>query len=179
MEMEMMLRELEREGHKRAVPICGPVKGMFLEILANIREPKHILELGTAIGYSTLILAIAAPQARIITVDSSREWQEEAEDNLERAGVKNVEFVKGDAIEYLKSSKEEFDFIFLDIQKSEYIKALPHCIERLSKGGVLAADNALWEEVEGYNKACGKDGRLLHVVVPLEDGMAVSLKKWG
>ena len=174
---ETVLKQLEKEGGTRAIPICGPVKGMFLEILAHIREPAMILELGTAIGYSTLILAMAAPQARIITVDMSEEWQEEAKSNLSRAGVKNVEFVLRDAIEYVRGCRKNFDLIFLDIQKNHYIKALPYCIERLEKGGLLVADNALWEELEDYNRVCGKDKKLLHTVIPLEDGMAVSLKK--
>ncbi|MBI4173874.1 MAG: O-methyltransferase [Candidatus Aenigmarchaeota archaeon] len=172
-----LLEELEAGASSgRYVPICGPVKGKLLGMLASIARPKKILELGTAIGYSTIILAHTAPQAKVLTIDIGNEWTEEAKANFKKSGLDNIEFRQADAIKETKKLKGPYDFIFLDIAKEQYAAVLEDCIRLLPANGLLVADNASWKELKEYNRLCLADKRLRHLLVPIEDGMALSLK---
>lgn len=143
---DQILKEIEKSAQKgRFIPICGSAKGKFLQMLVRMKQPKKILELGTAIGYSTILMASAAPKARIDTVDIDEDVIQEAKENFKKADLKNVNVRLGDARNILINARRKYDFILLDVAKSQYLPLRGRCISLLNKNGVLVADNTLWE----------------------------------
>jgi len=101
-----------------------------------------------------------------------------AKKNIQRAYFsKVVEIINKDARKFLDELKGSFDLIFVDIVKSQYIEVLKPCVRLLKKGGILVADNAMWDEVKKYNAIVLKNKSLDSTLVPIEDGMLVSIKK--
>ncbi len=149
-----VLKDIEEFASKEKVPILLPSSAVFLKFLVKLIKPKSILEIGTGIGYSTITMAEACPEAEILTVDSNAKRLEVAERFFQRAGLKNVAVVHSDAFgvvgDFLAEGKK-FDFIFIDSVKSEYpffnfkVQAL------LEERGIAVFDNVLFR---GY--VCGK-----------------------
>src|SRR6516162_8479800 len=143
-----VLREMEQEAANREIPIVGPVVARLLYQLALIAQAQTVFELGSAIGYSTLWWAQAVGEkGKVIYTDSSRKNADEARRYFERAGVaERVDIRIGDALEMLSEEKPgSYDIIFNDIDKEDYPRVLPLATGRLRKGGLLIADNALWQ----------------------------------
>lgn len=177
-----MMREIEAEASqgKRFLPIVGPVKGNFLYMLAKVTQAKNVLDIGTLTGYSAFLLAKAVgPKGKIITIESDEEFFKEALENFKKAQTKNIIPRLGDAKMILqKMSPNKFDLIFLDIWKGDYVKILDGCVRVLRKNGLLVADNVLWEEepLKDWRKAIFNHKQLISFLVPLADGMSVSMK---
>jgi predicted O-methyltransferase YrrM len=188
-----VLAAMEREAHRRNIPIVGPSVGRLLASLAAATNARRVFELGSAIGYSTLWLALGAhPRARIHYTDRSDAFAEEARVYLDRAGfIKQVKFhVAADAVDALSLVPGEFDLIFNDIDKTGYTRALEAAIPRLRIGGIYVADNCLWSgrvtdgrardpetrELREHNQRAIEDPRLLGVVLPLRDGVFVGTR---
>jgi len=149
-----LLAELESEADREKIPIVGPVVGELLYILASVAKACRILELGTAIGYSAIYLARACQplNGHVVTLENNSAIAARAQQNFKRAGVAGMIDIKvNDALETLQHLKGEFDFIFMDIEKQDYAKALPDCQRLLVKGGLLVADNVGFKDADAFN----------------------------
>ncbi|MGD2184872.1 MAG: O-methyltransferase [Desulfobacterales bacterium] len=151
-----LLLKLEEEAQRKSIPIVGPVVGELLFILACATGAKTILELGTASGYSAIFLARACKKfnGRLITLEQDRALAEKALKNSKTAGLeKHIEIRICDALQEISNLKAPFDFIFMDIEKEDYMPALPHCQRLLKKGGLLVVDNVGFKDADGFNHA--------------------------
>ncbi len=186
-----VLKELEIIAESKHIPIVGPMIGRLLHIIAIASNTKHVLEFGTAIGYSAIWLGLAVKpnNGKVMTIEINSDLASEAVKNIRRAGLENtIKVVNGNSLEIIPKIKDKFDLIFIDDSKENYPNYLDHCIERLNKNGLLIADNALWRgEVTIKNKSKDADaiatfnkllmGRMPSVIIPARDGLAIGVKQ--
>lgn len=186
---ERIFLDMEEYAKENEFPIIGPLVGNFLMQYAILSRADRILELGSGFGYSALWFAKANPK-EIICTDSSEEKKNMALDFFKRSGTKNIKFIVGDALEILDQLKGDFNIIFCDIDKEDYPLAFQRSIPRLKKGGLLLTDNTLWygrileskpdrtstKGVKEYNKLIFSDSRVISTIIPIRDGLSVSLK---
>lgn len=150
-----LLIELEAEAERENIPIVGPLVGELLFILAAATRAQNILEIGTATGYSAIYLArgCESVDGRVITLELDRSRAASARQNFEKAGLgKRIEVREGDALNTLNELDDEFDLIFIDIEKKDYATALPDCGRLLRKGGLLVADNVAFKDADEFNR---------------------------
>ena len=150
-----LMMELEARAEKENIPIIGPVVGELLYILAAATKAKRILELGTAIGYSAIYLARACAPVNglVVTFENNADMAARAQENFRKAAVSNrIEIHQANALEMLPRLQDDFDFIFLDIEKQDYIRVLPDCQRLLLKGGLLVADNVGFKDADAFNR---------------------------
>ena len=150
-----LMIKLEAEAEKENIPIVGPVVGELLYILAAATKAKRILELGTATGYSAIYLARAceAVDGIVVTLENDSDMAARAQRNFRQAGVSDrTEVHVASALEVLPQLQEIFDFIFLDIEKQDYVEVLPDCRRLLVKGGLLVADNVGFKDADEFNR---------------------------
>ena len=153
---DALLMALEAEARREAIPIVGPVVGELLFILARVSAAKRILELGTATGYSTIFLASACDDVagRVITLERDASMAEKALNNFKKAGLQHrVELRVCDALQELATLDTFFDLIFMDIEKEDYLRALPHFRNCIKRGGLLVVDNVGFKGADGFNRA--------------------------
>jgi predicted O-methyltransferase YrrM len=163
---DALLVHLEKEAEGEGIPIVGPVMGNLLQILAQTARARNILELGTATGYSAIFLARGCRDfgGKVTTLEKDPETAERAKTNIRSAGLEeHVEVVIGDALHTLAALDPPYDLIFLDIEKEDYLRALPHCHRLLRVGGLLAADNVSFEGADPFNQAIFADKRFRSV----------------
>ena len=141
------LHELEEYAEKNSVPIVEPETARFISVLCRIIQPKRILEIGTAIGYSSILLSKSIPDdGKITTLEYNPEMAKTARENIQKAGLcEKIEVIEADAKEYLSKIEGEYDIVFLDGPKAHYIYMLDDCVRLLRKGGVLISDNVLYK----------------------------------
>ena len=159
---EELLLRLEQEAREEDIPIIGPIVGELLFILVKTMGARRIMELGTATGYSAIFLACGcrAVGGHVVTLENNPRLAERAKNNLRSAGVeKTVEVVTADALEALAEMAPPFDLIFIDIQKEDYIRIMPHCHRLLRPGGLLVADNVSYRGADTFNRAIFADKR--------------------
>lgn len=192
------LEKLEQDALASGVPIIRKEMQSFIKVLLALRAPKRILEVGTAVGFSTLLMCEYNPcQAEIFTIENYEKRIPLARDNFIRAGrEKQITLLEGDAGEILKELTEPFDLIFMDAAKGQYIHWLPDVMRLMRKGAVLVSDNVLQEGdiiqshylVERRNRTIYKrmreylyelkhNPKLLTTILPLGDGVTVSVKQ--
>jgi len=151
-----LLLELEAEAEQESIPIVGPVVGELLYILAGAIRAQNILEVGTATGYSAIYLARACEpvNGRVVTLEHDSSMAARARQNFQEAGLGDrVDVRVADALQTLNRLDGEFDLIFIDIEKKDYINALPDCHRLLRKGGLLVADNVGFKDADVFNRA--------------------------
>jgi predicted O-methyltransferase YrrM len=180
--MENVLRAIEKEAHtgKRFLPIVGTKKGKLLFLIAKAIGAKQVLDLGTLVGYSALLLSQAVgKRGKVITVEKESSMVHEAKANFKKAKATNIQLVESDVKSAIRELRGPFDLIFLDVWKEEYTALLPFCIRTLRKGGVLIADNALWDTrgMQKFRNALMKNTQMESVFIPIQDGMSLSVKK--
>jgi len=197
-ERDQLLKEIEVQSLRETIPIITPSVGNYLAGLVRISRARRILEIGTAIGYSTLWLAGAAAQTggQITTIDLNIDRLTRALKYFEQAGVaERIIALAGDARAILPALDGTFDFVFIDAAKGEYLEYLELVYPLLSQGGLLVVDNVLFRGwvVPGavfaakYNrlvngvreflqKLCA-DSQFKTSILPLGDGLAVSIKQ--
>ncbi len=143
---EGILAELESYAHKNGVPIVQKEVASFLETVCRMQKPMRVLEIGTAIGYSAILMLSNMPEgSSIVSIERDAAMAKLARENIEKAGLSaRITVVEADAEEYLKTLDDSFDMIFMDAAKSHYIYFLPECIRLLKSGGVLVSDNILY-----------------------------------
>ncbi len=155
-----LIERLEKEAAAEDIPIVGPVVGELLYLLGRISRARRILELGTASGYSTLFLAEACRevQGHVISLEQDPDLARKAENHLAQAGLKDTaEIVCADALAWLVQTTERFDFVFMDIEKEDYVTALPRLHKILAPGGLLVADNVGFQDADTFNRALAAD----------------------
>lgn len=192
-----ILNKIEQEALDTYVPIVRREMQSFLKVLLAMKRPVRILEVGTAVGFSTLLFCEYAPEgAHITTIEKYEKRIPVARENFRRAGREDqITLLEGDAAEILSGLTETYDFIFMDAAKGQYIHFLPDVMRILEIGGVLVSDNVLQDgdiieshyAVERRNRTIYKrmreylyelkhDERLSTSIVPIGDGATVSVR---
>lgn len=190
--------EIEEFAHQTNVPIIRKEMESFLRVLIEIKKPKRILELGTAIGYSAILMAnTMSEDCRITTIENYDKRIPIARDNFKRAGVEEkVELLEGDALEILQKINEPYDFVFMDAAKARYLVYLKEIMRLLPVGGILIADNVLQDgELVESRYAVERRNRTIHsrmreylyevknmkeletTIIPIGDGITLSVRK--
>lgn len=180
------------------VPIMLADSEQLLKTMIRIKQPKKILEVGTAIGYSGSLMLLCSPDSRLWTIEMDEERIALAKQNFKNNGVDDrVTVFQGDAREIIHKMTGEFDFIFLDGPKRQYIDFLPYLKDMLASGGILLSDNVLFHGfVEGLPRLTRKhraygiathmnkfldelmaDNDFESVILEIGDGVALSVKK--
>ena len=193
-----ILETVEREALASSVPIIRREMQSFLKTLLLIKKPMRILEVGTAVGFSALLMSEYAPEGcRITTIENYEKRIPIARENFRRAGKEEqIALIEGDAAEVMKKLEDPFDFIFMDAAKGQYIHYLPEALRLLPEGGVLVSDNVMQDgEVIESRFAVERRNRTIHArmreylyelkhnealvtsIIPLGDGVAVSVKQ--
>lgn len=186
--------DVAAEAEKFGAPIVSRTGAQLLRTLMHALRPRRILQIGTAIGYSALVMLLSS-SAQLYTIDFDEAALERARRNFRRYGVeKRVRILSGDASLVLPMVEGEFDFVFLDGPKGRYYEYLPYIIDLLPRGGVLLADNVLYSERMSGGRDIPKskqtiadrlaifmrdvtsDPRLVTSVLPVGDGMSLSVK---
>ena len=189
------LSELEAYAEENHVPIVTKDTAWLLRSLMTMQKPKKILEIGTAIGYSAILFAKYSG-ANIITLEKDEETANVAKKNIERAGLSDrIQIIVGDAMENIKHIDDNFDFVFLDANKSHYKDYLPDIMRNLSDGGVIVSDNILYKgmvandelvtkrqktivkKLREYLNILTNHDELLTSIIPIGDGVALSVRK--
>ncbi|GAB7386481.1 O-methyltransferase [Bacillaceae bacterium] len=190
-----LLQRLEREAQEEKIPIVDLQTIRLIRMLLLAHRPCRILEIGTAIGYSTIWLADAAPHARITTIEINHENINRALANFAEAGVRDrIEIIEGDAGEGLPDHYS-FDFIFIDAGKMEYRKYVELYLPHLKPGGLIVCDNVLFkglvvgeasdnervramaDSVKMFNEYLAAHPELETCFVPIGDGLSISIRK--
>ena len=192
-----ILSDLNRETNQKVLQprmISGAYQGRLLSIISKIINPKKILEIGTFTGYSTLCLAEGLDKnGQIHTVDINEELYDLQRKYFKKSSFNNnITQHLGNALEIIPKLDHDFDLIFLDADKINYPKYLDVLIVRLKKGGVLLSDNVLWDgkvlnkisqkdkstkAIVEYNKMLNNRNDLDSVILPIRDGITISIKK--
>lgn len=187
------LGEFERECRNRGLPVSTEETSDLLEIICRIKKPSKILELGTCVGFSTILMRSSC-DAEITTIERYDIMYREAEENFKKFNIQNVKMLFGDAVNILPTISDKFDLIFIDAAKGQYPIFLSESLRLLNDNGIIIADNIFFN---GY-VADGKPDRhrnktivvrlnkflsdlesnenLKTVLLPISDGVSVSYK---
>lgn len=192
-----IIEKIEQEALKARVPVIRKETQSFLKVLLLLKKPLRILEIGAAVGFSAILMSEYMPAGgHITTIENYRKRIAAARENICRAGREGqITLLEGDALEVMKTLSGPYDFIFMDAAKGQYIQYLPEAIRLLSPEGVLLSDNVLQDgdiiesrfAVERRNRTIHSrmreylyqlkhDGRLETSILPLGDGIALSVK---
>lgn len=190
------LSEMEKFADENNVPIVHPEVAQLLKVLIRMNKPKTVLEVGTAIGYSAIVMASCMNEGKILTIERNQDMIEIAKKNIEENGFKDrIVVIEGDAEEELKKLDENFDFIFLDASKGHYKEFFSIFISKLNPGGVVVSDNILYKgmiatdelvirrkktivkRMRDYLEYISNEDRLETTIIPIGDGVAISYKK--
>lgn len=193
-----MLDQIEREATADYVPIIRKEMQSFLKFLLAMKKPARILEVGTAVGFSAILMAEYDPvPCQITTIENYEKRIPIARENFKRAGKEaQIALLEGDAAEVLKTLEGPYDFIFMDAAKGQYIHFLPEILRLLAKDGVLVSDNVLQDgDVIESRFAVTRRNRTIHkrmreylytlthseelvtAVLPVGDGIILSTRR--
>ena len=193
-----ILEAIEKEALDTCVPIIRKEMQSFIKVLITIQKPMRILEVGTAVGFSALLMSEYAPEGcEIITIEKYEKRIPIARENFRRAGKEQqITLLEGDASEVLKDLDQSFDFIFMDAAKGQYIHFMPEVLRLLADGGTLVSDNVMQDgDIIESRFAVERRNRTIHArmreylyelkhkegvvtsILPLGDGVAVSTKR--
>lgn len=199
-ENSKILEEIEKEALADHVPIIRKEMQSFLKVLLRIQRPGRILEVGTAVGFSAILMSeYVSEDARITTIENYEKRIQEARANFRRAGRDGqITLLEGDAMDVLPELNGSYDFIFMDAAKGQYMAYFPEVLRLLSPGGILLSDNVLQDgEIIQSRFAVERRDRTIHSrmreylytlkhhpeletsIVPLGDGAALSVKILG
>jgi predicted O-methyltransferase YrrM len=194
-ERDPLLARMEARAAERGYPISDPEVACLLAIVAKMAQPTRIVELGTNIGYGAIVLARAAGErARVVTVEYRSELVEEARGYVAEAGLSDrIEVRHGMAIAELEKHADPIDLLYVDCVKEEYPRYLELAVPKLSRNGVVIADNVLWrgqvarespaeaekeraQALRRFNLALVSHPHLCGVVLPLGDGVGLAVR---
>lgn len=191
------LNEIEKEAKETNVPIIRTEMQSFIKLLLAMKKPASILEIGCAIGFSTLLMSEYAPEGcRITTIEKYEKRIPIAKENFKRAGKEDcITLLEGDAQDWLKKLDGTYDFIFMDAAKGQYINFLPDILRLMEKGSLLLSDNVLQDgDVIQSRYAVTRRNRTIHTrmrdylyelkhhpqlqtaILPVGDGLTLSVK---
>jgi len=186
-----VLSEIEALASSHGIPIIGPAVGRVLFLLARLIDARHIFEMGSAVGYSTIWLARGVGENGVVYyTDTDDENSRKAAAYFARAGVSDrVRLLVGDAIQMIDTVDGDFDLIFNDVDKHQYPQVFAKAYPRLRSGGLLVSDNVLWygrvskgerdSETDGvreFNRLIYSKDDLFTTILPIRDGISVSLR---
>ena len=192
------LDELERYALEKGVPVIRPQVQSLLKLLLAAKKPAAILEVGTAIGFSALLMSEYGPKdCRITTIEKYEKRILEARENFKRANAgERITLLEGDAFELLGKLAGPYDLIFMDAAKGQYIHFLPDVLRLLAAGGLLVSDNVLQDgeilesryavtrrnrtihsRMREYLNELKHDDRLQTDILPIGDGVTISVRK--
>ena len=192
-----IIEKIEQEALDMRVPVIRKETQSFLKVLLLIKKPLRILEIGAAVGFSAILMSEYMPEGgRITTIENYDKRIPIARRNFERAGkAGQITLLEGDALAVMKMLPGPYDFIFMDAAKGQYIQYMPEALRLLAPEGVLVSDNVLQDgeiaesrfAVERRNRTIHSrmreylyqlkhDGRLETSILPLGDGIALSVK---
>ena len=192
------LNEIEKYALETEVPIIRRSMQSLLKFLLQFSKPRNILEVGTAIGFSALLMSEYGPaDCHITTIEKYEKRIPLARENFARAGAQDrITLLAGDAIEILQELDGSYDLIFMDAAKGQYINFLPDILRLLSPGGLLVSDNVLQDgDIIQSRFAVTRRNRTIHarmreylyelkhhpgletVILPVGDGVTLSVKK--
>ena len=189
---------IEKEALNDNVPIIRKEMGNLLKVLIALKQPERILEVGTAVGYSSILMSENMPEnCHITTIENYDKRIPVAKNNFIRAGViDKITLIEGDAADVLKTLDGPYDFIFMDAAKGQYINYLPDILRLMPSGGLLISDNILQEgelvesryvvtrrdrtihtRIREYVYELTHNDELITSIVPIGDGITLSVKK--
>ena len=189
-----LLKELEEYSKEPYIPIIQPEVAQFLKVFFSYSKPAKILEVGTAIGYSAIFFAGLDKNTEIVTIERNPDMAKLAKENFKKSGFENrITLIEGDAAQVLETLEGEFDTVFLDAAKGQYMKFLPDILRLLKTGGTLITDNILYRGIvadenpprkhitiarnlRSYIFEITHNDRLDTSVIPLGDGVGISRK---
>ncbi|MBW7844352.1 MAG: class I SAM-dependent methyltransferase [Bacteroidia bacterium] len=175
--------------------ISGHFQGRFLAMISKMIKPKYILEIGTYTGYSALCLAEGLlDDGKLITIDINPEQEDIITKSIEGAGLKNkVQFIVGDAYNIIKTLPYQYDLVFIDADKQNYLKYYEQVLPLVNSGGYIICDNVLWSgkvvepdallkdkdtiAINQFNDFVAKDARVEKILIPIRDGIYVCRKR--
>mgnify|MGYP002581495336 FL=1 len=193
-----LLNEIEREAKADLVPVIRREMQSFLKVLLAIHRPLRVLEVGTAVGFSALLFCEYGPEnMQVTTIEKYEKRIPIARENFRRAGRENqITLLEGDAADILKELQESYDLIFMDAAKGQYIHFLDDVLRLMKPGSVLVSDNVLqggdiieshyaverrnrtiYKRMREYLYELKHNDKLLTSVIPLGDGVTVSVRK--
>ena len=185
-----VLEEMLKTGRSDGVPIVNPAAGRLLRVLVTALAPKRVLEIGTAIGFSTLWMASALPAGgRIDTIDPDRTRTERARRYWLRAGVTDrVRVINEPALRVLPRLAPGIEFAFIDALKPEYAAYLDALLPKMAPGGMITVDNVLWsgriaagdhdentDALRAFNETFVHHAQLEATVLPVGDGFGIGV----
>lgn len=191
------LKEIEDFARENGVPIVQKETGVFLEFMTSMKKPKKILELGTAVGFSSILMyESAGVEPDIVTIERDEKMIEMAKINLDRFNLRDkIKIEQGDCLEVLERLDDKFDLIFMDAGKGHYNHFLPHWLRLLKDDGIIVADNVLFrgmvasqelvkrrkitivKRMRTYLDLVTQDESLITSVIPMGDGIAVTKRR--
>ena len=188
-----ILSKLNKETHQKILQprmLSGHIQGRFLSLISKIKSPLHILEIGTYTGYGTICLAEGlATNGKIFTIDRNEELINIQNKYFEESGNRDkIVQLTGNAIDILMNLDENFDLIFIDADKENYIKYFEIVSKKLNPNGIIISDNVLWsgkvveesdndqetDTLKKFNKLLSQDERFETIILPLRDGLSIS-----
>jgi caffeoyl-CoA O-methyltransferase len=193
---EKLLQEIEEftlNHHAHSNMLSGPLQGKLLEMLSKVIKPKLILEIGTFTGYSALCLAKGLQHNGFLHTIELREEDATISENYFAKSSQSEQIIlhRGNALDIIPRLNKEWDLVFIDADKTNYINYYELTLPRLKKGGVILADNVLFhgdvlkENISGknaiainnFNEHVAKDDRVQQVILTVRDGLMMILKK--
>lgn len=192
---EGFLSDMEEYAKKNKVPISQPESIRLTEVLLRLKNPAHILEIGSAIGYSAIRMALSS-KAEITTIELSDEMADMAEENIKKMKLADrITVLRGDALDVIKTLDKNFDVIFMDAAKGHYMEFFSECDRILKSGGLLISDNVLYKgmtatddlvvrrkitivrRLRAYLEMLKENDSYKTALVPIGDGVALSVKE--
>lgn len=145
-EKDSLILEMEDFAHENNVPIVTKEVAEYLKFIVKTHKVKNILEIGTAIGYSGILMAkeIVGQDGKLYTIEIDEERYNQAQENIKKSGLSNIVSIKGDAVEEIKKIEENFDFVFIDASKGHYMDFFEDSIKLLNKNGIIFIDNIMF-----------------------------------
>lgn len=195
--MEELIKSIKKNARENYIPILQDESLELIENILEERKPNKILEIGTAVGYSSLCFSkyLQGENSEIVTIELNEEMYNIANENILKAGMENkIKTILSDADTYLKSLNEKFDVVFIDAAKGQYLKYLEQAMRLTDKGSIIIADNVLFKgmvmgdynehkhrtavrTLRNYIKTVMEDERLDSKIYYKGDGVAVSYRK--
>ncbi len=191
------LQKFREECEGRELPIIHKEVGQFIKLIINQLKARSIIEIGTNVGYSSIFMSyVMNLEGKVVTIERSEKFYKEALKNVESFGLeKNIDIQFGDASEILDSVEGTFDMAFIDAAKSYYKIFFDKCYQKMKPGGIIISDNVLYQgmiatdelvvrrkktlvrNLRNYLEYISHDDRYVTSVLPLGDGVAVTLIK--
>jgi len=190
-----LIIEMEKFAHENNVPILDQNSSAFMEVLIKMLRPKRVLEIGTAIAYSSIRIARTLRKKGIVhTIEKSDDNIALAKDYIQRSEVEDkIKILAGNALDIMPGLDKKYDFIFLDADKNEYAKLFELSLALLKKGGVIMVDNLLWHglaaadkippkfqtstnHIRNFNKEFMNRPELKASIIPVGDGLGIGVK---